>query len=215
MWMWIRLSVGCAILAILAIVDLSRHGRDATRWREYAFLVFCVIVAMAYGIVNDQITSRISWEYFYYGKQLEKILGPPPPYPDALYIQAIRIGASATWWFGLIAGAAMLIANNPSHLPRLPYRRLVNRLPSLIFIVAFFAGLGALAGYLHLLMWADADFSDMVQDDLWRPNRFMTVYGIHLGGYVGGLAAVAYNVWKIRCQRAQTEKLNFEKAITT
>jgi hypothetical protein len=26
----------------------------------------------------------------------------------------------------------------------------------------------------------------MVTDDEWRPRRFMAVYGVHLGGYVGG-----------------------------
>ena len=57
-------------------MDLVNKGRNATRWREYGFLALCVAVAIVYGIVNDQITSRISWEYFYYGKDLAPILGP-------------------------------------------------------------------------------------------------------------------------------------------
>src|ERR1700693_5085161 len=127
-----RFTFGILVLATLAIIDIRQHGRQATRWREYAFLVLCTVVAIVYGILNDQITSRISWEYFYYGKDLAPILGPDtPPNPMALQLQALRIGASATWWAGLIIGAAMLIANNPSRRgPQLPYRRLIARLPA-------------------------------------------------------------------------------------
>ena len=60
-----RITFGLLVLAALAILDWYQKGPAATRWREYLFLLLCVAVAMAYGIANDQITSRISWEYFY------------------------------------------------------------------------------------------------------------------------------------------------------
>ena len=60
-----RLTIGLSIFALLAIVDLHRNGKQARRWREYAFLAAVVAIAMLYGILNDQITSAISWEYFY------------------------------------------------------------------------------------------------------------------------------------------------------
>jgi hypothetical protein len=72
-----RLVVGIGIFAWLALADLRQNGRHATRWREYAFLLIAVAVAMMYGALNDQITSSISWEYFYYGKELYKTLGRP------------------------------------------------------------------------------------------------------------------------------------------
>ena len=79
----LRFTFGILVLAALAIMDLRQKGRDATRWREYAFLALCVAVAPVYGILNDQITCRISWEYFYYGKDLSPILGPDtPPNPS-------------------------------------------------------------------------------------------------------------------------------------
>ncbi|HWE03769.1 MAG TPA: hypothetical protein VG326_15300 [Tepidisphaeraceae bacterium] len=70
-WTWIttsdagllaRISVGSLIFLVLALMDLRRHGRHATRWREYFFLIEVVAVAMLYGAVNDLLTSRISWE---------------------------------------------------------------------------------------------------------------------------------------------------------
>jgi hypothetical protein len=199
----LRIAVCLTILAALAIVDLVNKGRQATRWREYVFLLLCVAVAIVYGIVNDQITCRISWEYFYYGKELAGILGPQtPPDPGALSLQALRIGAAATWWAGLIVGAAMLIANNPSRRgPQLPYARLAAGLPIILAITAITAALFGLAGNHYLLNWISADFQNIAELNLWRPHRFMTVYGIHLGGYLGGALAAIYAVSSIHHQR--------------
>jgi len=60
----LRITFGILVLAALAIMDLRQEGRNATRWREYAFLALCAAVAMVYGILNDQVTCRISWECF-------------------------------------------------------------------------------------------------------------------------------------------------------
>src|SRR4051794_25441713 len=122
-WTWLihstaglfaRIAAGIAIFAGLAIVDWRKHGSKATRWREYAFLVTGVIVAMLYGVVNGQITCTISWEYFYYGKELAAELGPTTP-PDSprLHLAAAIVGMKATWSAGLLIGVAILLANNP------------------------------------------------------------------------------------------------------
>jgi hypothetical protein len=201
----LRILAGVGVLAILASMDLFKHGRRATRWREYAFLLLCVAVAMLYGIANDQITARISWEYFYYGKDLAPIIGPnTPPNPSELRWQAARIGAAATWWAGLVIGAAMLIANNPSpRRRRLTYPRLIARLPGVIGIVVLAALIVGIAGYYYLLNWISPDFRDLATTNMWHPHRFMTTYGVHLGGYLGGVIAVAYSVVSIRRERAR------------
>jgi hypothetical protein len=45
------------------------------------------------------------------------------------------------------------------------------------------------------------DFAETLRVNLWRPRRFMTVYGIHLGGYLGGLIAMIFAVVRIRRMR--------------
>ncbi len=70
-----RVAVGVTILAIIALVDLHKKGSEATRWREYLFLAAAAGVAMVYGAINDQITSLISWEFWWYGKGLETMAG--------------------------------------------------------------------------------------------------------------------------------------------
>jgi hypothetical protein len=187
-----RILIGVTILGTLAVVDIARNGRRATRWREYAFLVFCTVVAMVYGAINDQITSRVSWEYFYYGKELASVLGPQtPPDVTAMSWQVARVGMSATWSAGLLIGAVLLIANNPRKgRPRLPYRSMATLLLVVLGITVICSAIVAIVGYLGGLTWMSADFREMAETNLWRPYRFMCTYGEHLGGYVGGLVGL-------------------------
>jgi hypothetical protein len=62
-----RILAGTAIFAVLALIDLRKNGRSATRWREYSVLLIAVLAALVYGAINDQITVTISPEYFLYG----------------------------------------------------------------------------------------------------------------------------------------------------
>jgi hypothetical protein len=204
-----RILGGAVILLWLAVRDLKQHGRSATRWREYLFLIFCVAVAIGYGIFNDLITSRISWEYFYYGKELAPILGPEiPPNSVALDHAAMRIGAMATWWAGLVIGAGLLIANNPSRrYPQLTFHRLAIRLIGFILITLICALLLGFVGHEYWLNWISEDFRDISDMNLWRPRRFMTTYGIHLGGYLGGAIGMIYGIISIRRERRLLPKL--------
>jgi membrane associated rhomboid family serine protease len=204
-WLGGRVVAGILVLAGLAIWDRRRNREKATRWREYLFLVAATLVAMAYGVINDQITSRISWEYFYYGKELEEKLGQATP-PDRARLswEAAKIGMMATWSAGLVAGVALLLANNPKKDRRqLSYRELVGVLPRLLVITIAFAVMGGILGYLGALTFIGDDFRVMVQEDLFRPRRFMCAYGVHLGGYVGGAVAIVYSVWRVRRLRAR------------
>ena len=197
----VRIAIGVMIFLEMAIVDINRHGRQATRWREYLVLVIAVAIALLYGGLNDQITSRISWEYFYYGKELDLVLGPmTPPDPARLHWEAAKVGAEATWSVGLILGVALLIANNPRRgLPRLANRRLLPLLPA---ILATSAGLGVVGGGLGFhgfLNHFSTEFEEMARYDIFRPHNFLCVWGVHLGDYVGGLlGGVVAVVWVVR-----------------
>lgn len=198
-----RIILGCVVLTLFAIVDLRRHGHRATRWREYAFLLLVTSVAMLYGALNDQITSLISWEYFYYGKELSNDLGADVP-PDRLAMSwtAAKVGMGATWSAGLLVGAALLIANNPRRAtPRLSYIELVRTLPLLLIVVIPFSIVGGLLGYIGGLTWTSAGFREMVAMDYWRPYRFMATFGVHLGAYAGGFVGLVVCVIRVIVQR--------------
>ena len=201
--LWTRIAIGALIFLAVAWWDYRRNRDQATRWREYLVLLACMLAAMTYGIVNDQITSTISWEYFYFGKGLEETLGPQIP-PDAvkLHLAAAVVGVRATWSAGLIIGVALLLANNPSkELPRLRNITLLNQLPIIFLITAATAAIGAFLGYTGQLTRFHEDFQWMINANQWRPRRFMAVYGIHLGGYVGAVPGIFTAVVIVRRQR--------------
>jgi len=127
----VRIGLGVMIFGALALVDLRRRGRYATRWREYLFLLAAVVMAMTYGVTNDQITCTISWQYFQmHDVSIAAAFGDNLPPPQSiLRWEALKLGLKATWSGGLIIGAAMLIANNPrSDRLQLPYRSLFKLL---------------------------------------------------------------------------------------
>ena len=200
----VRILIGCAIFAALALVDLRRNGRAATRWREYSVLLIAVAAALLYGAINDQITVTISPEYFLYGKELSKAIGDNPPMGQLRW-EAAKVGLKATWSAGLIFGVVLLLANNPLRsVPRLRNRQLVMYLPLILLTAAACGVVGGLLGYHGYLARLDSDFADMVAVNLYRPQRFMSTWGVHLGGYVGGLvgtiAAVAGIVFQRRAK---------------
>ena len=200
-----RIVIGCMIFAVLAAVDIYRNGPTARRWREYAFLLVCVVLALGYGIVNDQLTVGLSWEYFYYGKDLMSVLGAETP-PDAwrLRLEAAKVGMKATWSAGLIIGVVLLFANNPGKmLAPLPFRRLMGFFPMLLLIAVAGAAVMGMVGYFGGLRFVTSEFDLLVKDNMWRPYRFMAVFGIHLGGYIGGLLGTIVVAIMIRKQRRQ------------
>jgi len=191
-----RILAGAIIFVVLALVDLKKRGAEATRWREYLFLLTCVLAAMLYGVINDQITSAISWEYFYYGKELKDVVGPTiPPDRAAMRWQAAKIGATATWSAGLLIGAAILIANNPRKgVPQLKYRSLLLALLPLFGMTVMCAVAFGFAGSLGWLDWISSDFRLLRETNSFRPARFMATYGVHLGGYIGGAIGTVVTV---------------------
>jgi hypothetical protein len=213
-WRWmisdaslpIRIAIGLSIFATLAITDYRANRERATRWREYAFLFACVGVAIAYGILNDLITSRISIEYFLFGKGVaERVSADVAAHPELhrgrLDLEAIRIGTLATWSAGLIAGAAILVTNSIGARPRLRMRHMLRFVPILAASAILFAALGGWIGHSGFFARFSDDFAEMLARDEMRPRRFMAVFGIHLGGYLGallGLVIVCVLLWRKR-----------------
>ena len=119
--------------------------------------------------------------------------------------QAARIGAEATWAAGLVVGVAILMANNPGHLLRNSLPAPGGAIPRHHRITALTAALLGLAGNRYSSM-GPAIFRGLAATNLWRPRHFMTVYGIHLGGYVGASIATVFGVVGIIRERKNRQQ---------
>ncbi len=196
-WLWstseggyVRIAVGVAIFATLAIVDIKRRGAQATRWREYLFLLACVAMAMATAIANDMVTVTLSPVYFVVH---ENIRAYDPP--NIRWV-ALSVAMRGSWWVGLIGGVAMLFANNPSPRWRqLPMRRLYKRIGLVMLTALACSALMGSLQYAGLLgeIGKDADI---------RERLFMTALQAHTGAYIGGglgiVGAIASVIWQRR-----------------
>jgi hypothetical protein len=203
----LRIAVGVTVLSLFALFEIRERGwRDARRWREYGFLLACVAIAIAYGICNDLVTSRISPEYFLFFKgAVEHVSNEAAAHPELhrgeLDLQAIRIGTLATWTAGLIAGALLLTANSIGRWPALSLPRLARFVP-LMFVLAIICAVTlGFIGYHGGLAWMSVDFREMVLRDEMRPYHLMCVYGVHLGGYLGALIGLVFGIIRIFISR--------------
>jgi hypothetical protein len=119
-----------------------------------------------------------------------------------LHWQAVKVGVEATWTVGLIVGVALLLANNPMRdRPRLRNRQLLIYIPLIFLICAAFGVCFGFFGREGWLRFLSADFQDMARANIFRPQRFMMTWGVHLGGYVGGLLGAVMAIADITRRR--------------
>jgi len=66
-------------------------------------VLLCVLAAVAYGVVHDQVTVRVCVEYF--------TVGHPPVFPtDDPTLLGLGWGVLATWWVGVLLGLGLAVA---------------------------------------------------------------------------------------------------------
>lgn len=204
MGLMVRLGAGVALFSLLALIEYRHCGKSARRWKEYLFLIYCTLAMMIFGVVNDQVTVSVSWEYFVYGKEYPAAeLGRPGEL--ALRLWACEIGLKATWTAGLILGAILLICNNPSRRgPVVPIRRML-KLVWLVFVPAVvLAVVLGTAGYFGAWKNLTQDFRCIWAENMFRPRTFMAVWGMHLGAYIGGfIGTVSLAAWILKKRFSQ------------
>ena len=174
-----------------------------------AWVPMATLAAALYGIVNDQITVSISPEYFsvFKRRQFWDLLAAAGLENAPTRVQAILIGAAATWWFGLLLGLIVGVAGVVGRSPRLTTRGFL-RAVGLVMLVAAVTSLAlGVWGYTHAplrhgsasgeieAMWP---FLDGIQD-----TRHAFAVGFwHDGAYLGGLigtilACVRVRKWRM------------------
>jgi len=189
-----RLAWLALFFAAAALVDLAIHRRRATRWREYAAIVALGAVGALAGMVVDAATVAISPDYFVYGKGLVR--------GATLTREAMALGARAGFILGAIAAGLLCMANGRASeaagdLPLVAQRRVARAgllvlLPVLLLAPLF----GAVACLLPLpaphVQWSGPPT---------LARRFVVVWWIHLGVYVGALLGVVRGIVAIRRER--------------
>ena len=189
----VRVTLALVFFGALLAYDLFRHGRASPRLREYSVLLLAMCIAVAYGVGHDHITATISPAYFLIGKGLAD---DPRPFRWAVTV----LGIHATYGIGLLAGALLLIANNPSpKRPQLPYRHLIRLCFLPLALAVLFAALGGLVFAIEAFGLRRAAIELVGGADA---TRFAVTWGMHCGSYAGGtLGAILAIALVIRSRR--------------
>lgn len=162
-------------------------------------IALCTLVAVAYGIVHDQITARICIEYF-------TVAHPPLVNSRNPTVVALAWGVVATWWVGAGAGIALALASRVGPLPKLTARDQVKPLLVSVLATAAFATIIGLLGYA---LSASGAFriGYPIMDRIPRDHHvgFYTAGFIHNGSYLGAfIASVVVFVITLRRRAKRT-----------
>ena len=167
--------------------------------RFAAIVLLCIVGAVIYGVIHDQVTARICVEYF--------TIGHPPVFDTAdPTLLGLGWGVIATWWVGLILGLLLAMCARAGRWPKLSASDLLRPLVIMLVVVGALAITAGFVGHTqaaHGRVWLTEPLASAVPRD--RHVAFLTDLWAHLASYLGGfLGALALCIYALirRARRA-------------
>ena len=154
--------------------------------------LLCILAAVFYGILHDQVTARVCVEYFTIGHPLVFNTTSPT-------LLALGWGVIATWWMGAVLGLILALAARLGGPPRLNANDLIKPVLGLLVVMAISAlGAGVIGYFLARSGKVSLDDLDQV---LARPTaiRFIADFYAHSASYgVGLFGGLLLCAWSLR-----------------
>jgi hypothetical protein len=162
-----------------------------------AIVAICVLAAVAYGILHDQVTARVCVEYFTIGHA--PIFGTDDP-----TLLGLAWGFWATWWVGVMLGVPLAMVARFGNRPKVPALELIRPLAILMAVSAICALVSGIIGMVLAKVGVVQLLEPMViavppekhvafLTDLWAHNASYIV------GFVGGGLVMLHTWMKRRC----------------
>ena len=166
--------------------------------------LLCIVAAVLYGILHDQVTARVCVEYF--------TIGHPPVFrTTSPTLLALGWGVIATWWMGAFLGLILALTARLGSPPRLAANDLIKPVFGLLLVMAASAlGAGVIGDFLARNGKVSLYGLDQV---LGKPTaiRFIGDFYAHSASYAvalfGGLLLCAWSVrrrWVGRAEQPST-----------
>jgi hypothetical protein len=153
-------------------------------------ILLCVVAAIIYGVLHDQVTARVCVEYFTIGHPLVFRTHSPT-------LLALGWGVIATWWVGVILGIPAALVSQVGSWPRYTAAALVRPIGGLMLVMAGASLLAGVAGYMVAKaggVWLVEPLASRVPAT--NHNAFLADLWAHLGAYgVGLLGGIALCGW--------------------
>lgn len=144
-------------------------------------ILLCIVAAVVYGILHDQITARICLEYF-------TVFHPPVFSTQSPTLLAFGWGVIATWWVGLFLGLLLTLAARAGSRPKLTAATLVHPIGRLFTVMASSAFIAGVVGFLLATY-------GLAREPVWMAPalssstypRFMADWFAHIASYASGV----------------------------
>jgi hypothetical protein len=192
----------------MAVVIGDRRVRlcDLLLWRgemvileTIKIVLLCIVSAVVYGILHDQVTARVCVEYF--------TIGHPPVFnTDSPTLLALGWGVIATWWVGLLLGIPAALVSRLGSWPKYDAARLIRPVCCLLVVMGCVSLIAGLTGYFVASaggVWLVEPLRSRVPEskhtvflaDLWG---HLAAYGV---GFLGGITLCGWVLFR-RCRMA-------------
>jgi hypothetical protein len=155
-------------------------------------ILLCIVAAVIYGILHDQVTARVCVEYFSIGH-------PPVFHTDSPTLLAFGWGVIATWWMGVILGIPAALASRTGSWPKFDARHLLHPIGCLLIVMACASLLAGVAGYFAAqagVIRLEGFLAARVPAD--KHVAFLVDAAAHLAAYgVGFFGGLVLCVWVV------------------
>ncbi|HLN27843.1 MAG TPA: hypothetical protein VK395_08870 [Gemmataceae bacterium] len=155
-------------------------------------ILLCVMSAIGFGILHDQVTARVCVEYF--------TIGHPPVFnTESPTLLALGWGILATWWVGLLLGMPAALASRLGSWPKVTARRWVGLICGLMVVTARTSLLAGVVGYFLAksgAVWLVEPLASRVPPS--KHYAFLADLWAHLASYASGfLGGIALCGWTL------------------
>ena len=144
----------------------------------------CIAAAILYGIMHDQVTTRVCVEYF--------TIGHPPIFrTESPTLLALGWGVLATWWVGAMLAVPAVLVSRVGSWPTFTASDLLRPIGCLLAAMAMASLAAGISGYLAARadwVWLAEPLASRVPRE--SHDRFLADYWAHNAaygvGFVGG-----------------------------
>jgi hypothetical protein len=167
-------------------------------WKRNATIILlCTVAAVVYGVVHDQVTARLSIEYFTIGH-------PHIFHTTSPTLLAICWGITATFGIGALFGVILALVSQSEGLPPVPIPRLIRSILGLLMVMAISASLAGVVGFelsRRSLVRIPDGFAEVVSPS--QHHHFMAVWFVHGASYAVGVVGALVIILRIWWARGQ------------